>query len=92
VTTYDKASLLKTLIESTEFLRHKEEMDELFPQSLDGVLKFGADMDLLDLKSTTILTSKPMNLYILSIDDGDLQRLKEDKYAPRKRITNFENI
>jgi hypothetical protein len=57
---------------------------------LDGVLKFGADMDLLDLKSTNVLTSKSMDLYILSIDDGDLQRLKEDKYAPRKRITHFE--
>jgi hypothetical protein len=90
VTTDDKASLFKTLIESTEFLRHKEDKDELFPQCLDGVLKFGGDMDLLDLQSTTILTSKPMDLYILSIDDGDLQRLKEDKYAPRKRMTHFE--
>lgn len=47
-------------------------------------------MDLLDLKSTSILTSKPMDLYILDLNDGDLDLLREDKYAPRKRITHFE--
>jgi hypothetical protein len=78
-------SLYKTLIESTEFLRHKVESDERFPGYKDSVMALGKDMHLLDLKSTSIYTSRPMDLFTVDVDD-ELDRLGDSEFVPNKRV------
>ena len=90
ITSDDKASLFKTLIESTEFLRHKVEYDEHFLPHKSEMLELGKDMHLLDLKSTSIWTSRPMDLYTLDVDQGDLERLGSGDFSPQKRIAHYE--
>lgn len=85
-----KASLYKTLIESTDFLRHKVDDDEQFPLHEKDVLELGKDLILLDLQSTSIFTSKPLELYTLDVDQGDIERLDTGQYAPKKRIAYYE--
>lgn len=86
-----KASLFKTLIESAEFLRHKTEYDELFSSHEKEVLELGKDMHLLDLRSTSIFTSKPLDLFTLDIDEGDLDKLGSGEFfAPKKCIAYYE--
>jgi hypothetical protein len=78
-------SLYKTLVESTEFLRHKVESDERFPGCKDSVLALGNDVHLLDLKSRSIYTSRPMDLFTVDVDD-ELDRLGDSEFVPKKRV------
>jgi superfamily I DNA/RNA helicase len=64
--------------------------DEHFPSHVKEVLELGKDVHLLDLNSTSIFTSKPLELYIVDIDKGDLGRLDYQDFAPQKRISYFE--
>lgn len=90
VTLDSQASLYKELIAQTEFLRHKVEEDERFPPHKKEVLELGKDVQLLDLQSTSIFTTKPMGLHILDADDGDIQRLGCADFTPKKRIAHYE--
>ena len=73
----NQASMYKTLIANTEFMRHKVAMDDRFLPSRSGVLKLGRDMHLLDLHSTSIWTTSTLDLYIVNIDEGDLDRIRQ---------------
>ena len=79
------ASLHKTLIASTEFLRNKVKTDDRFPESRESVLRLGKDMNLLDLKSTSIYTSRPMDLFKIDIDE-EMDFLSKTSFVPKKRV------
>ena len=78
-------SLHKTLIASTEFLRNKVKTDDRFPESRESVLRLGKDMNLLDLKSTSIYTSRPMDLFKIDIDE-EMDFLSKTSFVPKKRV------
>jgi len=65
------------MIANTEFMRHKVAMDDRFLPTRSGVLKLGRDMHLLDLHSTSIWTTSTLDLYIVNIDEGDLDRIRQ---------------
>mmetsp|Transcript_14131 Transcript_14131/g.25605 ORF Transcript_14131/g.25605 Transcript_14131/m.25605 type:complete len:611 (+) Transcript_14131:567-2399(+) len=79
VTVDKNASLYRTLIESTEFLRHKIDDDEQFPLHERDVMELG------------IFTSKPLELYTVDVDQGDLERLDSGHFSPKKRIAYYED-
>ncbi|KAL7538711.1 hypothetical protein ACHAXR_008739 [Thalassiosira sp. AJA248-18] len=85
-----EASLHKTLIANTEFMRHKVNLNDRFLAHKDGVLELGKDMHLLDLHSTSIWTTSTMNMYVLNLDDGDLDRVNDPAFAAKKRIVHSE--
>ena len=72
-----QASMYKTLIANTEFMRHKVAVEDRFLPSRSGVLKLGRDMHLLDLHSTSIWTTSTLDLYLVNIDEGDLDRIQQ---------------
>jgi len=81
-----QASMYKTLIANTEFMRHKVAVEDRFLPSRSGVLKLGRDMHLLDLQSTSIWTTSTLDLYVVNIDEGDLDRiLRLDRTFSPKR-------
>ena len=86
----EEASLYKTLIANTEFMRHKVELDDRFLPHKDGVLELGKDMHLLDLQSTSIWTTSTMELYILNLDEGDLVRIHDPAFSAKRRIVYSE--
>jgi len=83
-----ETSLYKTLIESTDFLRVKVETDERFPNHRPYVLRLGKDMNLLDLKSTSIFTSQALELFTIDIDEYDLTNLQDTAFE--KRFTDTD--
>ena len=85
-----EASLYKTLVANTEFMRHKVTLDDRFLAHKGSVLELGKDMHLLDLHSTSIWTTSTMELYILNLDDGDLDRIHDPGFTARKRIVYSE--
>ncbi|KAL7541991.1 hypothetical protein ACHAXR_011413 [Thalassiosira sp. AJA248-18] len=91
VTPDSEASLYKTLVANTEFMRHKVELEDRFLAHKDGVLELGKDMHLLDLHSTSIWTTSTMGLYILNVDDGDLERIRNTGFSAKKRIVHSED-
>ena len=90
VTMDSQASFYKELIAQTEFLRHKIEDDERFPPHGSEVLELGKDVHLLDLQSTSIFTTRPMELYSIYVDNGELEKLKTGGFVPKKRIAHYE--
>ena len=92
VTHDSEASMYRTLIENTEFLRHKVKMDDRFLAHKESVLELGRDMHLLDLHSTSIWTTTTMGLYVLNVDEGDLVRLIQPGFNAKKRVVHSEEM
>lgn len=90
VTTDDEASLYKTLIDRSEFNRHKVDDNDHFPRHRLDVLELGKDVHLLDLQATSIFTCKPLDLYIIDVDAGDVESLDNDSFYPKKRVAHHE--
>lgn len=91
ITTDSKASLTKALIEEAEFKRNKVDYpDDRYPALKSFVLEIGKDMHLIDLKTTSIFTGGPMSLLMVNLDDGDLRKLMDDSFKPKKRLIHHE--
>jgi len=71
-------------------MRHKVKLDDRFLAHNEGVLQLGKDMHLLDLHSTSIWTTSAMNLFILDIDAGDLNRIHDPAFSAPKRVVHSE--
>ena len=52
----DEASMYKTLIANTEFMRHKVALDDRFPSTQASVLELGRDMHVSNSSSFSVLT------------------------------------
>ena len=87
----NEISLYKTLIESTEFLRAKVDADDHFPDHIPNVLELGKNMHLLDLRSTSIHDSHPLELYAISIDEGELEKMGDEEFTPKRRVLEYED-
>ena len=74
----------------SQFMRHKVKQDDRFLPHKESVLELGKDMHLLDLRSTSIMTTSTMNLYILNLDNGDLDRIHDPAFTAKKRIVYSE--
>ena len=72
-------------------MRHKVKQDDRFLTHKESVLELGKDMHLLDLQSTSIWTTSTMNLYILNLDNGDLDRIHDPAFTAKKRIVYSED-
>jgi len=72
-------------------MRHKVKQDDRFLPHKESVLELGKDMHLLDLQSTSIWTTSTMNLYILNLDNGDLDRIDDPAFTAKKRIVYSED-
>ena len=92
ITHDSEASMYRTLIENTEFLRHKVKMDDRFLAHKESVLELGRDMHLLDLHSTSIWTTTTMGIYVLNIDEGDLVSLIQPGFNAKKRVVHSEEM
>lgn len=94
ISTDAQASMYKTLISNTDFMRHKVEMNDRFLPHKASVLQLGRDMHLLDLHSTSIWTTSTMDLYVLEVDKGDLdrERIQCSTFSARKRIVYSEEL
>ena len=75
----------------SQFMRHKVKQDDRFLAHKESVLELGKDMHLLDLHSTSIWTTSTMNLYILNLDNGDLDRIHDPAFTAKKRIVYSED-
>ena len=79
-----KVSLYCALVQNTDFMRNKVESDDRFPDHRDLLLELGKDMHLLDLRSSSIYTSRPMDLYRVDVDK-EFDNLGDRDYIPEKR-------
>jgi hypothetical protein len=71
-------------------MRNKVALDDRFLSHKDGVLELGKDMHLLDLQSTSIWTTATMGLYVLNVDQGDLDRVSQPGFTAKKRVVHSE--
>lgn len=91
ISTEREATKLETLIKCAEFRRYKVDYpDDHYPPHRDDVLELGKDMHLLDLKGTSIFTMKPMELLLIGVDSGDLNRIGDEFFQPEKRLLDYE--
>lgn len=67
-------------------------MDDRFLAHTDLVLELGSDMHLLDFTSTSIYTCSTMDIYILNIDDDDLDRIQDQGFSAKKRVVHSEEL
>ena len=65
-------------------------LDDRFLSHKELVLELGKDMHLLDLRPTSIMTTSTMNLYILNLDNGDLDRIHDPSFSAKKRVVANE--
>lgn len=71
-------------------MRHKVQLDDRFLAHTGNVLDLGKDMHLLDLHSTSIWTTSTMNLFIINLDEGGLDRIHDSSFSAKQRIVYSE--